>query len=71
MENVRIWDGNFGHYENGWAVTNDVEIPEHRLLSGSENTVWEKGDLFAFGQKNTWGKQEGCAVAIHKSHFDE
>jgi len=72
-EKIRVADGNKGNFQNGWIET-EYEPTQSFLkknqLTGSENTIWEKGDEYAVGTKNTWGKQEGLAVVFHKSHID-
>jgi hypothetical protein len=69
---IKVQNAEGGHFENGWAET-QFEPTENFLsengLTGGENTIWEKGDQYAVGTVNTWGKQEGCAAVFHKSHL--
>ena len=59
--------------QKGWKETK-FEPTSHFLyqngLTGSENTIWEKGDEYAIGEKDTWGNQVGAASVFHKSHVD-
>jgi len=74
MQNaIKIRDEKSGHYEKGWKITDDEptgKFLKQNGMTGSENTIWEKGDQYAIGTVDSWGNQCGVAVVFHKSHLD-
>jgi hypothetical protein len=73
QEKICIADENKGHFQNGWIETEfepTKSFIQKNQLSGSENTIWEKGDEYAIGTKDTWGNQVGVAFIFHKSKVD-
>lgn len=73
QEQIKIRDAQGGHFQNGWVETEfepTKSFIASNQLTGAENTIWEKGDQYAVGTKNIWGRQRGSATIFHKSHLD-